>query len=820
MATLRQKEIDEILNNDRTMNRRVLDRTIAQVASFNDERSSPNTQDIKLEAIIGSLVDDLKASIAEALKLVAAKQFPKVTNSNASALLTTPDGENGNTANPPNQEALSKLNNNQESASNKLKVVTVGYIPGQKKNGEGKPMTGGDKAFETAILKSKQKKIRDDDLGNQGYRITGPLTDSYEKRINDDLEYLEPEEDVVIEEDEEEPIEGGYCGMGFGIHRRKRRMAGGADRPTTTMKSATVAKSTAQTENTVENALYDIVNKYNGIVDKILQATREGGVLKNKRLASASIVSFMDNVLKGLIEPLKHLLYELALVKDKDVASMWTMMKSLVDNIQNAPPFQKVDFRIYRTPATDYQRLNRDLRIDNYDGKLSEMKKQGEDLEKSLKRLHQDASHIEYAMEDKTDAYKKEMKARLFKKQQEIMEAIKQQKEDMAYVQKRKDSGLPYDSEALKDTTKDILMKKELIPAASFVLTAAMSQDIVPLENVQRIIDEQDVLIYGLKSQADALEAKAKSEVLTEGDVELLKTLIQSVDDIKEHSKALIKQLGIKKGNENAAAIARFKKTLVDCDRLEKSMNNTFTISISANGEANVEGPPPVNIEGMPPPGDRNDVLSQSFRDIEGNPLNKKTGKGKPLADLLAKPKQQYNSMQRPLSDDQKVHKEVVARNQKWQVSNPIHTTPIGSKNPFYAQQPDAKYDFRTVLGKENSVLYPKTNALGADVSLLQGEIGGPSEAVKEKRKYKKPVKETRTEAEALRNILNQNVYKGGSKKQPGALRKLVFEDEDNDLFDGEELPVNKGFIKEDKDDKFKLPDVKKEQAKKRKGRL
>jgi hypothetical protein len=838
MATLRQKEIDEILNNDRTMNRRVLDRTISQVASFNDERSAPNTQDIKLEAIIGSLVDDLKASIAEALKLVAAKQFPKVTNSNASALLVNDDGKNGVTANPPNQNAIARLNNNQGTASDfKLNYSGV--------SGLGKPMTGGDKSFETAILNSKQKKIRNDDDDNQGYRITGPLTDSYEKRINDDLEYLDSDEDVNIEEEDEEPIEGGYCGsgygmgygMGFGIRRRKRRMAGAG--PTTTMKSATVAKSTTQIENTVENALYDIINKYNGIVDKILQATREGGVLKNKRLASASIVSFMDNVLKGLIEPLKHLLYELALVKDKDTASMWTMMKSLVDNIQNAPPFQKVDFRIYRTPATDYQRLNRDLRIDNYDGKLAEMKKQGQDLEKSLKRLHQDASHIEYAMEGKTDEYKKEMKARLFNKQKEIMEAIKQQKEDMAYVQKRKETGLPYDSEALKGTQTGILLsdvKSELVDLKAMRTRLPN----ITLNEVDKTLTYIVDFVKDLKNQANALRQKATSQVLTESEVELLKTLIQKADEAKEklvnvgtrltqvyaRDKATAQAKGILGKIDEPARIAKktledlLNKTRVDLDKISESMNDTFTISISANGEANVEGPPPVDIEGMPPPGDRNEVLSQSFRDIEGNPLNKKTGKGKPKADLLAKPKQQYNSMQRPITDDDKAHKEVVARNQKWQVSNPVHTTPIGSKNPFYAQQPDAKYDFRTILGKENSVLYPKTNALGADVSLLQGEIGGPSESVKEKRKYKKPVKETRSAADALRNILNQNVYEGGAKKQPGSLRKLVFEDEDNDLFDEEELPVNKGFIKEDKDDKFKLPDVKKEQAKKRKGRL
>ena len=804
MATLRQTEIDEILNNDRTMNRRVLDRTIAQVASFNDERSAPNTQDIKLEAVIGSLVDNLKASIAEALKLVAAKQFPKVTNSNAGITLGLNDGSTGMTANNPNAKALEKMDNNQGTASNALKEDFLNNVRNGKIDGFGKPMKGGDRAFETAILKSKQKDIRDDDDDNQGYRYTEPLPTSSAKRMNDDLEYLEDDD---AEPEDEEDMEGGYCGgycngMGFGMKRRKRRMAGGAP-PVTTMKSATNAKSVVQVENTVENALYDIVNQYNGIVDKILQATREGGVLKNKRLASASIVSFMDNVLKGLIEPLKHLLYELALVKDKDVASMWTMMKSMVDNIQDAPPFQKVDFRVYKTPATDYQRLNRDLRIDNYDGKIAEMNKQGQDLEKSLKRLHQDASHIEYAMEGKTDAYKREMKARLFKKQQEIMDAIKQQKEDLAYVEKRKKSGLPYDSESLKDTTKDILLKGKVVPLVSGVLSIAMNTSNIPLEQVQALIDDQDKLIDDLRKQSSALHQKANNEVLTEEDLELLKSLVQTADDVKEHSQGLIKTLALKK--ENSKAVERLKKQTVDLAKIETQMNTTFQIVVS--NEAPEEGQADV-------------TTTEGTSATTPQATAPKVGFGKPLADLLAKPKQQYNYMQRPLTDDDKAHREVVARNKKWQVSNPIHTTPIGSKNPFYAQQPDAKYDFRTILGKENSVIHPQKNALGADVSLLQGEIGGPSETAKEKRKYKKPVVETRSAADALRNILNQDVYKGGSKKQPGSLRKLVFEDEDNDLFDGEELPVNKGFIKEDKDDKFKLPDVKKEQAKRRKGRL
>jgi hypothetical protein len=802
MATLRQKEIDEILNNDRTMNRRVLDRTISQVASFNDERSAPNTQDIKLEAIIGSLVDNLKASIAEALKLIAAKQFPVTNDSNAAAILGAPVGVTGMTANDPNSKDTSKLENNQGTTAVKLKAG-------------GKPMSGGDVAFETAILKNKQKKISDNDDNNQGYRFTSSLPSSYQKRMNDDMEYLES--DI---EDDEESIEGGYCGMGFGIRRRrKRRMTGGADEApgAPTMKSATVSKSTAQTENTVENALYNIINQYNGIVDKILQATREGGVLKNKRLASASIVSFMDNVLKGLIEPLKHLLYELALVKDKDVASMWTMMKSMVDNIQDAPPFQKVDFRIYKTPATDYQRLNRDLRIDNYDGKIAELKTKGDDLQMRLKQLNKDASHIEYAMEDKSEQYKKEMKSRLFKKQQDILAAIEQQKKDMGYVVERKKSGLPYDSQALKDTTQDILTKEKVLPVVSGVFTELALNTITDENQLRAVLDNQRNVIKSIKDQERALRNKAQTQVLTEGDEDLIKALVLSADKMKPTVSKIIKHLELVKGKKKETVEANrmlfeFKEQAAELTEIDKKLNESYALIKEAEAKK-------AELESKMANQTGEEQAEEQAEDTDGNgkPIY---GKGKPKADLLAKPKQQYNSMQRPITDDDKAHKEVVARNQKWQVSNPIHTTPIGSKNPFYAQQPDAKYDFRTILGKENSVLYPKTNALGADVSLLQGEIGGPSEQAKEKRKYKKPEKETRSAADALRNILNQNVYEGGAKKQPGSLRKLVFEDEDNDLFDEEELPVNKGFIKEDKDDRFKLPDIKKEQAKKKKGRL
>jgi len=95
MATLRQRQIDEIINYERAMNRTILDRAINQVTVFNDERAPPTTRDIKFEAILGGLVDKLKGSMAEALKAITAKQFPSVNSYNASSLLNTKDGARG-----------------------------------------------------------------------------------------------------------------------------------------------------------------------------------------------------------------------------------------------------------------------------------------------------------------------------------------------------------------------------------------------------------------------------------------------------------------------------------------------------------------------------------------------------------------------------------------------------------------------------------------------------------------------------------------------------------------------------------------------------
>jgi len=77
------------------MNRTILDRTINQVTVFNDARAPPSNRDIKFEAVLGGLVDKLKATMAEALTAITAKQFPTVNAYNSATILNSNTGSRG-----------------------------------------------------------------------------------------------------------------------------------------------------------------------------------------------------------------------------------------------------------------------------------------------------------------------------------------------------------------------------------------------------------------------------------------------------------------------------------------------------------------------------------------------------------------------------------------------------------------------------------------------------------------------------------------------------------------------------------------------------
>jgi hypothetical protein len=114
MATFRQEQIEDILNYDRAMNRIVLDNEIGQATRFNDERNPPTNRDIKFEALLGTLIDSLKAKIAEALQSIASKQYPKTDSSKVTTLLGLPTGEKGADFKAMNVAAIKKARKQQE----------------------------------------------------------------------------------------------------------------------------------------------------------------------------------------------------------------------------------------------------------------------------------------------------------------------------------------------------------------------------------------------------------------------------------------------------------------------------------------------------------------------------------------------------------------------------------------------------------------------------------------------------------------------------------------------------------------------------------
>jgi len=135
--------------------------------------------------------------------------------------------------------------------------------------------------------------------------------------------------------------------------------------------------------------------------------------------------------------------------------------------------------------------------------------------------------------------------------------------------------------------------------------------------------------------------------------------------------------------------------------------------------------------------------------------------------------------MGRPLSDCDKINNDMINANNNWQINNNNpHDVPVGNLSPFLPKPQTEKYSYVDQLRKANSQMHPERNALGADISLLQGPITNISGS-------------------------------GASKNKPKALEKIeaVAVDEKNDMFKKTPMGDN-GMIQEEKEDQFKFPEL------------
>lgn len=598
-------------------------------------------------------------------------------------------------------------------------------------------------------------------------------------------------------------------------------------------------KSETAVTKTVENSIYDIVSQYNGIVDKLLDATQSNGRYETKRMTSQSSISYLANVLKGLLEPAKHLMNELSLVRDPGTSTLFNMMKNMVKVIDDCPPFQKIDVRVYRNGKPNYEAFNKELPIEDFDGTIANLEATRDELRAAQKQLYKDTTYINATLKGEDSQYKKGIFANIKEKEKGIKEALAQANADIKAVKQRKSEGKTYPNEKY-NAAKGLIDSTKAIAAASMVAQPVGDEDNTVTENaVADLVSSTGVNVRSINRQLDELLDRVDKEDRTfdEEEAAIVETLEATAHQIMDalldlDTKGIMTPGKLSGSSENFATLRKMvekrKKIVKELLARFTKLNEVEIQKEQAEAGGGEEGEGEGEGEAAPAGGAEGNMGGEGIRKHKkghSDELRRGIGMGKPLADLLGSKKQvQHNSMGRPVTDDDDAHKEVKKQQQKWQDNIPIHYSKIGDKNPFYSQTEDTKYFFPQKLRYENNLRYPQRNALGADVSLLQGEVGGPTQYVPQKKPVKKPEITERTPQEALQNILNQDVYKDGMKGgycgagknegKAGALRKLVFDDENNDAFDEEELPRNRGFIKEDKEDFFKLPDLKKAKQK------
>jgi hypothetical protein len=813
MATFRQNQIDEILNYDRAMNRIVLDNEIGQATRFNDERRPPSNRDIKFEALIGTLIDALKAKIAESLQLIASKQYPKIDAQKVSALLDLNTNPSGKVVyKNQNHEAIEKALKQQEDYNKSTKAV-----------------------------KEAQAKS------------TKASATPAEVNEDEEAEKAQPTEQGAINTVVPAPKVGTAAGKPSSLTRQFRLYKGrGGTEPEEkageTRDSLEQDKSQKQTSNAVENVLYDIVNQYNGIIDKLLQATQPDGKYASKRSTSSSNINYLADVLKGLNEPLKHLVFELSQVHNPNLASILNMLTSMVEVIDVSPPFQKVNVSVYKNGMPDFQGLNNTVQVIDVDGYIADIEKYKAKLEDMHYQIKRQLSSMLF---NATPQLQNIIKQQLEEKEARYKETIDKINTEVKIVKKRaqftKEFTANYDlikeahqlygdyEDTLHDLPKEVQEGLDALnpPPGEQPPIQAKSpdeSDIAYIVRVNKALKTNKAMVEQLmKNKADIEEYNETAEVpydIEEIDKKIQEgnRVIRTLEEDEDKMAFLIKiatEKPLPRKTANVNPIRRNKKLDFNIENrsdlefnyeynklLREPYENIKALYRKAfPGEKIISFEPSVKYlmekkfpghRGLKGLGKKRQVMGMGRkRQVMGH------GGSGGLADLLAERKPQYSyGREDQVYDFDKQHNELMKSERNWQSkSNPPHTTPVGKLYPFYKKDEASMYSFPLKLKNELAKTKPddtQKDAIGADVSLLQGPIGGPQ--VKEKMPVKKhPKRVVRTNEEAVKNVIKGQ----GKKKNPKALHKIIFNDEDNEEFEDEEMPHSKdgGMIPEEADD-------------------
>jgi len=838
MATFRAQQIDEILNYDRSMNRIVLDNEIGQATRFNDQRNPPSNRDIKFEALLGTLVDSLKAKIAEALTSIASQQYPKTDSTKVTALLGLDDGTKDASFKNMNIAAVKRARKQQKDTEDNADAVRRAELSGRDPDSEEEQQAAED-----------AKDAEEDDKDEDENGVNEDVNQDEQKVTADDVAPWWSLFASGMPNRRRIPMKVGRGDKGEGEEVEKEESRTGEE----------AEKSKKQVTNATENILYEIISQYNGIIDKILQVTQPDGRYASKRSTASSSVGYFADVLKGIKEPLTHLIFELTQVHKPELASILNMMRSMNDIIDMSPPFQKIAVESYKSGVPDFQGLTNETQYINADGYVADLKGYLKKVQEMLNQTEHQVQAVVFNMRDKE--IKKSIQKQLEAKRDGYKRLVAKVEEEIEEVQERQRLGkelevnkaVIQEAESVYEDLEKLLIdgpkeNQEFIETYSNAKGHTWEQ--LPIKTPGEITS---VYIKRLESSGRKIERRLKAiekyrqKYQEEHDEEEFKDPELDGIESKLHQIQGEKEKAIKKALRDVALEERMREPTAPAKPL--SLFEKFTDLTPFKPLKKTRGSRKIELESVVPGRKIQLAVPNALLTMKGPELVKyaaakgvsvnnpgaKTGRRKDedirkelielgyngsgvpnkveagsggLADLLASIKPQYyHHREDQVYDFDKQHNESMANERNWQAkSNPPHTTPVGSLYPFYKKDPNSMYSFPMKLKHDNAKLHPddtQRSARGADVSLLQGPIGGPSEREKEVMPPKRPSVVTHRTAEEA----TQNILKGNGKKNPKALHKLLFNDESNDPYtenEGREDGMVHSESEEEEEDRFR----------------
>lgn len=137
MATFRNSQIEAILNDERMLNRTIMDRQKQHVSAIGDQRAPPTMRDIKLESLLGQQIDELKEEINKVIQLISPFQFGKLDDAKIERLLKFNTKQQSGINIEPSQKDINESKEPpqvKKGDDNKIDVQNSGVKPGEDDN--------------------------------------------------------------------------------------------------------------------------------------------------------------------------------------------------------------------------------------------------------------------------------------------------------------------------------------------------------------------------------------------------------------------------------------------------------------------------------------------------------------------------------------------------------------------------------------------------------------------------------------------------------------------------------------------------------------